>query len=124
MAKKQSSNEQDSETLVHAFFRGFFWPIKAVWNLLVWLSHRFPLKHIGHGLRWFFGLRPVRFLGRILGFSYVRASWRELRQVTWPSFRESRRLTTAVIIFSVIFGLLIALVDFGLDKVFKQFILK
>ncbi|MCA9318876.1 preprotein translocase subunit SecE [Candidatus Saccharibacteria bacterium] len=52
------------------------------------------------------------------------SSWKELRQVTWPTFKESRRLTSAVIIFSIMFGLLIALTDFLLDKLFKQFLLK
>lgn len=124
MATKQLNQEKETETVSQAFWRGFLWPIKAAWDILVWLSHHFPLKHIGHALRWFFRLRFIRFIGRILGLRYVRDSWKELRQVTWPTFRESRRLTTAVIIFSVIFGLVIALVDYGLDKVFKQFILK
>ncbi len=90
---------------------------------LAWLSHRFPLKHIGHGLRWFSRLRAVRFIGKMLGLKYIRDSWGELKLVTWPTFRESRRLTTAVIIFSVIFGLLIAIVDYGLDKLFREVIL-
>ena len=91
---------------------------------LAWISHQPPLKQIGHGLRWFFRLKPMQFLGRILGVSFVRSSWQELRQVTWPTRREGRRLTTAVIIFSVIFGALIAVVDYGLDKLFKQVILR
>lgn len=95
-----------------------------VWRGLAWLAHHQPLKGIGHGLRWFFRLRAIRFIGRILGFSFVRSSWQELKGVTWPSWRESRRLTTAVIIFSVIFGVLIAVVDYGLDKLFKQVLLK
>jgi preprotein translocase SecE subunit len=68
--------------------------------------------------------KPVRFIGRILGLGYLRGSWQELKQVTWPTKRDGRRLTTAVIIFSVIFGAMIALVDFGLDKLFKQILLK
>ena len=91
---------------------------------LAWLSHQVPLKQIGHGLRWFFSLRFMRFLGKILGFRYFVSSWKELKLVTWPNGKQSRRLTTAVIIFSVIFGGLIAIVDFGLDKLFKQVILK
>lgn len=91
---------------------------------LSWLAHRPPLKQIGHGLRWFFKLKPVRFVGRVLGFTYIRNSWQELRHVTWPTWRESRRLTVAVIVFSVIFGALVALADYGLDKLFKEFLLK
>jgi preprotein translocase SecE subunit len=75
-------------------------------------------------MRWFFTRRPMRFLGRMLGFGYVASSFREVRLVTWPSWKQSYRLTSAVIIFSIVFGGLIAAVDFGLDKVFKQIILK
>lgn len=91
---------------------------------LAWLSHRPPLRQIGHALRWFFLLRPLRFIGIALGFRYVRASWRELKLVSWPSRTQSRQLTVAVVIFSVIFGGLIAVVDLGLDKLFKEVILK
>ena len=73
-------------------------------------------------------LRPIgHFLGKISRFiipPYFRNSWRELRQVTWPKWKQSRQLTGAVIVFSIIFGVLIAIVDFGLDKVFKKVILK
>ena len=34
---------------------------------------------------------------------YVSESWTELRKVTWPSRRETIRLTLAVIIFTAIF---------------------
>ena len=125
MAKKDSKEQsQEDESLVRAFFSGFVWPLKKIWQGLVWLSHRFPLKHIGHGLRWFSRLRVVRFIAKIIGLKYVAESWKELKQVTWPTWKESRRLTVAVMIFSVIFGLLIAIVDFGLDKLFRQIILK
>jgi preprotein translocase SecE subunit len=118
------SNNDDDESLVRVFFRGFFWPLRMVFKGLAWITHRPPLKQIGHALRWFFRLRAVRFIGRMLGFGYFRSSWQELRQVTWPARREGRRLTTAVIIFSVVFGALIAVVDFGLDKLFRQVLLK
>lgn len=97
---------------------------RALFRSIAWLGHLPPLKQIGHGLRWFFSLRFMRFLGRILGLTYIRDSWRELKLVTWPTRKQSRQLTTAVIIFSVIFGALIAVVDFGLNKLFKHIILK
>jgi preprotein translocase SecE subunit len=72
--------------------------------------------------------RPItvagRFVGRIILPRYLRNSWRELRQVTWPNGRQTRALTGAVILFSVIFGLFIAAFDYGLDKLFKEVILK
>lgn len=70
-----------------------------------------PLKAIG---------RPFRFLGRILIPRYFRNSWRELRQVTWPTFGESMRLTAAVFVFGALFTLIVAGLDLGLDKVFKE----
>ncbi|MBP7857539.1 MAG: preprotein translocase subunit SecE [Candidatus Saccharimonadales bacterium] len=124
VAKSSKKQHVEEQSLKQVFWSGFFWPIKTLWHAVVWLSHQFPLKHIGHSLKWFFLLPPVRFIGKIIGFTYIRASWKELRGVTWPSFRDSRRLTTAVIIFSVIFGLLIAVVDYGLDKLFKEVLLK
>lgn len=105
---------------VRRFFSFLKWPFKG----LAWLAHKPPLKQIGHALRWFFSLRFMRFLGKVLGISFIANSWKELRLVTWPTMKQSRQLTVAVIIFSVIFGALIAVVDYGLDKLFKQVILK
>lgn len=116
--------EKSGESLSRTFWRGFTLPIRLLWRGLAWLTHRPPLKQIGHAFRWFFGLKPFRFIAKILGISYIYNSVRELRSVTWPSFRESLKLTSAVLVFSVIFGLFIALVDFGLDKLFKQVLLK
>lgn len=127
MARSQKTANPDAatdESLVRVFFRGFFWPLKGIGLGLSWLAHHPPLQQVGHGLRWFFALRAVRFIGRIIGFSFIRSSWQELKGVTWPTRREGRRLTTAVIIFSVIFGALIAAVDYGLDKIFKQLFVK
>lgn len=128
---KKTLREQQAEgpeiekvSLWRMFWRGFSLPIRYVWRGLAWIAHRPPLKQIGHGIRWFFMLKPVRFLGRILGLKYLRDSVRELRSVTWPTLKESTRLTGAVIIFSIIFGLFVAVVDFGLDKLFKQILLK
>jgi preprotein translocase SecE subunit len=71
-----------------------------------------------------FGLKPFRILGKILVPPYFRNSWKELRLVTWPSWKESRSLTYAVLVFAVVFGGVIALVDYGLDKLFKNILLK
>ena len=75
-----------------------------------------------------FKLRPVRFvfrwLGRILWPRYFRNSFRELRQVTWPSRRETWKLTFAVLTFAVVFGFLVTITDFGLDKVIRRIVLR
>jgi len=55
---------------------------------------------------------------------YFINAWREVRQVTWPSRRETWRLTLAVFIFAIIFGGLAAGVDKGIDEFFKRVILK
>ena len=80
-------------------------------------------------LRGFFA--PLRFLGRMLGWlgrhtipRYFRNSFKELRLVTWPSRKQSRQLTTAVVLFAIVFAVFISLLDFGLDKIFKRILLK
>ena len=83
-----------------------------------------PFKIIGRPFNKLGRFKVFRVIGYILLPPYFRQSWKELRQVTWPTRRESLQLTSAVVIFSVIFGVLIALVDLGLDKIFKQVLLK
>lgn len=82
------------------------------------------LAPAGTGLSKVFNRQPFKLIGLILFPPYFRSSWRELRGVTWPNFKETRQLTLAVMIFAIIFGILIAIVDWGLDKLFKQVILK
>jgi len=75
-----------------------------------------------------FKVRPVRFvfkwLGRILLPRYFRNAFKELRQVKWPSRRETWKLTFAVLIFAVVFGFLVTITDYGLDKVIKRIVLR
>jgi len=75
--------------------------------------------------------KPVRTTGRYakkgLGFlvpRYFINSWREVRMVTWPTRKETWRLTAAVFIFAAIFGALVSGVDKVLDIIFKHFVLK
>ncbi|MDB5184488.1 MAG: Protein translocase subunit SecE [Candidatus Saccharibacteria bacterium] len=86
---------------------------------------------IGRALQKFFGFkafrplrRPVRLVGLILLPPYFRKSWRELKLVEWPSWPESRRLTFAVLVFAFVFGASVAVVDYGLDKLFREVLLK
>ena len=83
-----------------------------------------PFKIAGRPFAKLGRFRVFRIIGFILLPPYFRQSWKELKQVTWPTRRESWQLTSAVVIFSIIFGVVIALVDLGLDKVFKQVLLK
>jgi preprotein translocase SecE subunit len=71
--------------------------------------------------------RVGRFLKRILSWlvpHYFINSWRELRLVKWPGRGETWRLTGAVFVFAIVFGVLVAGVDKGLDLLFKKFVLK
>ncbi len=56
--------------------------------------------------------------------SFIKNSLIELRQVNWPDRRTTIKLSFAVIIFATVFGTIVALLDFGLDKIFKEVILK
>lgn len=74
-----------------------------------------------------FRTKPARFVGKILAtvflINYFASSWRELKAVEWPNKRETARLTVAVFIFSIIFGTLVSLTDYGLDKIFHKILL-
>ncbi len=75
-----------------------------------------------------FRTRPMRIIGRVLGRifwpKYFRNSWNEVRQVTWPDRRTTWKLTFAVIIFAVIFGLAAAGTDWVLDKIIKRIVFR
>lgn len=87
-----------------------------------------PLKTPARVVSKPFKVRPVRFvfrwLGRILLPRYFRNAYRELKQVTWPSRRETWKLTFAVLIFATVFGFLVTITDYGLDKVIRRIVLR
>lgn len=87
-------------------------PVRRAWRKL-WSVQ--PFKFIARILHW---------IGLVLLPPYVRNSWKELRLVTWPKWKESRSLTFAVLIFAVVFGAAVAIVDYGLDKLFRHILLK
>lgn len=79
-----------------------------------------PFKRVGKA----FDRQPFRFIGRILYPRFLRNAIKELRLVTWPDRKQTRQLTFAVLMFAVVFGVTIAIVDYGLDKLFRAIILK
>jgi len=83
-----------------------------------------PVRATRKGLGKLGKFKPLRIIGLILVPPYFRNSWKELKQVTWPKRRESFRLMFAVVAFAAVFGSLVAALDFGLDKVFKEVLLK
>jgi preprotein translocase SecE subunit len=83
-----------------------------------------PRRLQAKGTSWLGKFKFFRIIGLILVPPYFRNSWKELRQVTWTKPKESIRLTFAVVVFATVFGALVAALDFGLDKVFKEVLLK
>ena len=96
-------------------------PLRVVGRFLSKLAH--PFKFLLAPFR----TKPARFVGRILNkvllINYFMSAWKELKQVTWPGRKETRQLTLAVFVFATVFGLMVTLTDYGLDKVFKKVIL-
>jgi preprotein translocase SecE subunit len=74
-----------------------------------------------------FKTKPIRAIGRflkkVLLINYFISAWREVRQVSWPNRKETINLTFAVFIFAISFGIFIAIIDFGLDKLFREVLL-
>ncbi len=100
---------------------------RNVFSTFLW-GFTWPLRQFGQFVGKLGRFRVIRFVTRVLGRVllpvYFRNSWRELRLVTWPDRRTSWKLTYAVIVFSILFGVIIAAVDFVLDKLFKELIIK
>lgn len=68
-----------------------------------------------------------KIIRKVLGWlvpRYFINSWREMKLVTWPGRKETRRLTMAVFLFALVFGAVAAIVDKGLDEIFKKTVLK
>lgn len=69
---------------------------------------------------------PDNRLGRVLGANrhvmprFFREAWGELKQVVWPTRRETLHLTLAVFIFALLFGVLVWVVDLGLENIFRK----
>jgi preprotein translocase subunit SecE len=67
--------------------------------------------------------KVLRIIGKVIFPKYFRQSWQELKLVTWPGWKDGRRLTFAVLVFAIVFGLAIAGVDWVLNKVFERLLL-
>jgi preprotein translocase subunit SecE len=53
-----------------------------------------------------------------------KESFLELKKVHWPTKKEARILTGAVIVITVFYALLLTAMDFGLVELFKKIIIK
>lgn len=66
------------------------------------------------------------FLRKVLSWitpGFLKGSFHEIRQVSWPNRRETIRLTWAVFVFAIVFSIIIAGLDLVLDKIFRSIIL-
>ena len=104
--------------------------IRRGWNAFKKIVRRI-FRPVHRALKKLFSVQPFKtvakighWVGLIVWPKYFRSSFKELKKVTWPNWKQSRRLTSAVIIFAVIFAVLIGVVDYGLDKLFKHLLLK
>lgn len=50
---------------------------------------------------------------------YVEASRMELRKVTWPTLKETRKATLAVLGFVGLMAIILGLIDLGLSSLIK-----
>lgn len=50
---------------------------------------------------------------------YVEASRAELRKVTWPTLKETRKATIAVLGFVALMAIILGLIDLGLSSLVK-----
>ncbi len=53
---------------------------------------------------------------------YLKEVVQELKKVTWPTWEELKGSTMVVIFFSVVMGLYVAAIDFGLAKIVELFV--
>lgn len=82
-----------------------------------------PLKPLAKPFQNKFMRKVGHILATVFLINYLRSSWKELRQVSWPNRKETVKLTIAVFLFAIVFGAIIALADFGLDKLFQKILL-
>jgi len=67
------------------------------------------------------GSKKVFRLLKIFGiFGFLISPFREIKLVTWPDWKTTLRLTFAVVCFSVIFGIMISLLDWVFEIIFKK----
>ena len=91
-------------------------------QLSFWQRFKHMFRFVGVGAS--FIAKPFKFVGHYIIPPYFRNSWRELKLVTWPTRKQTRQLTLAVIMFSIVLGTFVALLDLGFGKLFKEVIIK
>lgn len=108
-----SRSDQPKRSVIRPIGRLLGWPFRTIAAFKLWQTTAWkPFKFIG------------RWIGLIVWPPYFRNSFRELKLVTWPNWKQSWRLTFAVLSFAAVFGVVIAGLDWGLDRLFKDILLK
>ena len=80
-------------------------------------ERRLEREKAAAGKKVFILFRPFVALGR-----YLRDSWREIRQVRWPTRKATWKMTLAVLIYTAIFVLFISLLDLFFKWLFSLII--
>ena len=62
-------------------------------------------------------------IGRVILPGFLRGAFQEIKQTTWPGRSETLRLAWAVFVFAIIFSIIVAGLDYVLDKIFRSIIL-
>lgn len=88
--------------------------LKKILKKEVNLPIKLPSNRIGSALQ----KKRTIFFGK-----YFSESWAEIKKVTWPSRKESLKLTLAVILFTLIFTLFMSLTDLGVSNVVERILL-
>ena len=55
---------------------------------------------------------------------FIKSSWAELKQVTWPTKKEAFHKTLAVLGFAAVIMIIVQILDFVFSKLVKEIILK
>jgi len=56
--------------------------------------------------------------------SFFSGAMLELKQITWPSKKETINLMKVVIIFSIVMAIFLGIVDYGFSTIMQTFVLK
>lgn len=126
----QQQQKPAKTSVVKQVLSKILWPLRAIGTLIKKVTTTLANSKLGAGAKRLYQSRvfaPVRFLVRILSkillISYFKNSWQELKLVTWPNAKLTWRLTFAVLMFGLAFGLIIAGLDYVLEKGFREVLL-
>lgn len=130
-AQQDAKLQKPKKGFLRRFFESkLFAPVRGLGRGIRRAAVALGKSRLGKGVAAIYNSRvftPVRFivkiLSKVLFLNYFYNAFQELKLVTWPSTRVTWRLTGAVLAFGIIFGLMIAGLDFVLEKAFREVLL-